>query len=59
MRNSGGGVFIPPVDVSNVVKPRQQTKEEIEVGMSHLHQHRRKTSKVVILSLPLPMLPPA
>jgi hypothetical protein len=31
MRNSGGGVFIPPVDVSHVVKPREQTKEEIEV----------------------------
>ena len=31
LRNSGGGVFIPPVDVSNIVKPREQTTEELEV----------------------------
>ena len=31
MRNSGGGVFIPPVDVSHIVKPREQTTEELEV----------------------------
>jgi hypothetical protein len=58
MRNSGGGVFIPPVDVSHVVKPREQTKEEIEVRTSLLHQHHRVTSEFIILSLPLLMLPP-
>ncbi len=31
MRNSGGGIFIPPIDVSHIVKPRQQSKEEIEM----------------------------
>jgi hypothetical protein len=31
LRNSGGGIFIPPIDVSHVVKPRPQSKEEIEM----------------------------
>jgi hypothetical protein len=58
MRNSGGGVFIPPVDVSHIMKPREQTKEEIEVRMSHLHQHHRKTSEFIMSSLPSLMPPP-